>query len=102
MLREEERSRDDLATGVRDARLVRIVERSLTLLAASWLLLSNSMIFLRSAVLSPEADLFKPRMATWERLEQHKDRRSAPDYSFRIKLFADLANLYFQFSIFNL
>lgn len=48
MLREEERSRDDLATGIRDARLVRIVERSLTLLAALWLLLSNSMIFLRS------------------------------------------------------
>lgn len=46
MLREEEKSRDDLATGVRDAHLVRIVEhRSLTSLAALRLLLSNSTIF---------------------------------------------------------
>lgn len=45
MLHKEEKSRDDLATGVRDAHLARIVERSLMSLAALWLLSSNSTIF---------------------------------------------------------
>lgn len=99
MLREEEKSHDDLATGVRDARLVRIVERSLTLPATSWLLLSNSTIFLRSAVLSLEADLFKLRVVTWERLEQHENMQLtiiSPGSNYLPIYF----HLYFQFSIY--